>query len=60
MRDATTSAPGTCLVSKDELCVMTGADGLVIERVKPAGKGAMDAAAWLRGARLVSGTRLGS
>ena len=45
--------PGTLLASAEGPCVACGKDALLLLRVKPAGKSAMDGSAWLRGARLV-------
>lgn len=42
------------------LVVRCGVGALEIKKLKPAGKGAMDAAAWLRGARLEVGARFGA
>ncbi len=50
--------PGT-LLADDSFDVATGDGALRLIQVKPAGKGAMDAAAFLRGARLEVGARLG-
>jgi len=50
--------PGTLLSSKAGACVACGAGALELLRVKPAGKGEMDGAAWLRGARLSAGAKL--
>jgi len=52
------AAPGTVLA--DGATVACGAGALRLERVQPAGKGAMDAAAWLRGKPLAPGTVLPS
>jgi len=51
--------PGTLLASKQGACVACGSGALELVRVKPAGKGEMDGAAWLRGARLEPGAKLG-
>ena len=56
---ASRGAPGTVLEADKRLVVMAGDAPLVIERLKPAGKQAMDGASFLRGARLEAGTRLG-
>lgn len=45
-------APGALTATKDGLWVACGAGALRILRLKPAGKGELDADAWLRGARL--------
>ena len=58
-REILGAAPGTLLPSKAGACVACGSGALELLRVKPAGKGEMDGAAWLRGARLVPGARLG-
>jgi methionyl-tRNA formyltransferase len=52
--------PGTLLDARGELLVACGRGALLVRALKPAGKGRMDGAAWLRGARLAPGTRLGS
>ncbi|MBK7642669.1 MAG: methionyl-tRNA formyltransferase [Planctomycetes bacterium] len=52
------AAPGTLLASKEGPRVACGAGALELVRVKPAGKGEMDGASWLRGARLEPGARL--
>lgn len=57
--DATQAPPGT-LLDPATAHVATGAGALELQRVKPAGKGAMDARDWLRGARLPSGARFGA
>ncbi len=57
--DPTQAPPGTLLDPATAL-VATGAGALELQRVKPAGKGAMDARDWLRGARLPSGARFGA
>ncbi|MBL8863624.1 MAG: methionyl-tRNA formyltransferase [Planctomycetes bacterium] len=53
-------APGTLLAERGALLVACGRGALEIRTVKPAGKGRIDAAAWLRGARLAPGARLGA
>lgn len=55
-----TSPPGTLIASKSILRVATSDGALDLLEVKPAGKGAMDGASFLRGARLAAGTRLGA
>ncbi len=52
------AAPGTVLDARDALVVACGRGALEIRALKPAGKGRMDAVAWLRGARLAAGARL--
>jgi methionyl-tRNA formyltransferase len=52
------AAPGTVLEAGGALVVACGRGALEIRALKPAGKGRMDAAAWLRGARLAAGARL--
>jgi methionyl-tRNA formyltransferase len=52
------ATPGTVLEARGALVVACGRDALEIRALKPAGKGRMDAAAWLRGARLTAGARL--
>ena len=51
--------PGELLEVTPRCVVATGQGSLELIEVKPAGKGAMHAGAWLRGARLESGARLG-
>jgi methionyl-tRNA formyltransferase len=52
--------PGSLVVVNETPFVATG-EGLVeIRSIKPSGKGAMDAKAWLRGARLPPGVRFAS
>lgn len=52
--------PGTLLALTGRGPVIACGEGAVeVTRVKPAGKRAMDAGAWLRGARLQEGARLG-
>ncbi len=50
--------PGTLIEVSPRLVVACGTGSLELKQVKPAGKRAMDAQAWCRGARLESGTRL--
>lgn len=57
--ETTQAAPGT-LLDPATARVATGAGALELLRVKPAGKGAMDARDWLRGARLPAGARFGA
>ncbi|WP_188754693.1 methionyl-tRNA formyltransferase [Microbacterium album] len=52
------TAPGEVRPSKDGIQVGTATRPIVVERVQPAGKPAMSAADWLRGAR--GATRLGA
>ncbi|MCY2959800.1 MAG: methionyl-tRNA formyltransferase [Planctomycetota bacterium] len=52
--------PGTLLAVNPALLVACGRGALEIRALKPAGKGRMDALAWLRGARLEVGARFGS
>jgi methionyl-tRNA formyltransferase len=51
---------GTIVTTSPTLLVRCGSETLEIRRIKPAGKGAMDASAWLRGARVEVGARLGA
>ena len=51
------AAPGTLRVVDRALLVVTGAGLLEVRTLKPAGKPAMSADAWLRGARLDGGAR---
>lgn len=55
-----THAPGTLLAGANRAAaaVACGSGALELLRVKPAGKGEMDGAAWLRGARLEPPARL--
>ncbi len=53
-------APGELLEVSPGCIVATGAGSLELLTVKPAGKRAMEAGAWLRGARLEAGERLQS
>ena len=54
------SAPGTVVAVDDPAIVVASGDGaLRLERVTPAGKATMDAAAWARGQRLDVGDRVG-
>lgn len=50
--------PGTLLEVSPRVVVACGEGGLELVMVKPAGKRAMDASAWLRGARLEVGAQL--
>ena len=52
-------APGTVVGTRPALVVSCGAGALEIRALKPAGKGRMDAQAWLNGARIEVGARLG-
>lgn len=52
-------SPGAILPAKNALVVATGTRPLEIQALKPAGKGRMDGAAWLRGVRLEPGARFG-
>jgi methionyl-tRNA formyltransferase len=52
--------PGTLLATSPAMLVRCGSGALEIRKLKPAGKGAMDAAAWLRGARFDVGARFGA
>jgi methionyl-tRNA formyltransferase len=51
--------PGTVLEAQRTLLVACGSGAIEIRRLKPAGKGAMNATDWLRGARLEVGARFG-
>jgi methionyl-tRNA formyltransferase len=53
------AAAGTLLAAGAGVRVACGTGALELLRVKPAGKSEMDAAAWLRGARLEPGALLG-
>jgi methionyl-tRNA formyltransferase len=57
---AARAEPGTIVATKPALVVACGQDALEIRALKPAGKGRMDAAAWLNGARVEAGARLGA
>jgi methionyl-tRNA formyltransferase len=59
-REAVTGAPGTLVTADDRGVLVTTGDGaLRLLRVAPAGKRAMSAADWARGARLVPGDPMG-
>ena len=58
LADSQGAAPGTLLPGAQGLCVACGSGALELTRVKPAGKGEMNGADWLRGARLESGAQL--
>lgn len=49
--------PGAITVVRDELLVACGSGAVRVLRIKPAGKGELDASAWLRGARLAPDAR---
>ncbi len=51
--------PGTILALKPALIVACGAGALELRALKPAGKGRMDASAWINGARPAVGARFG-
>ncbi|MBD2871451.1 methionyl-tRNA formyltransferase [Paenibacillus arenilitoris] len=58
---AAPKAPGTVLAAGgDGIRVQTGEGVLVLKEIQPAGKKAMNAAEWLKGARLEAGTVLGN
>ncbi|WP_020615364.1 methionyl-tRNA formyltransferase [Paenibacillus daejeonensis] len=58
--DDSAAAPGTVLPgASGSLLVQTGDGALRLLTIQPAGKKAMDAEAWLQGARLPAGTRFG-
>ena len=52
--------PGTVLETRGALVVACGRGALEIRALKPAGKGPVDALAWLRGARIELGARFGA
>jgi methionyl-tRNA formyltransferase len=54
------AAPGTLAGTSPALAVRCGEGLLEIRALKPSGKAAMDASAWLRGARLEPGARFGA
>ncbi len=59
--DHSDAAPaGSLVATSPALLVRCGTGSLEIQRLKPAGKGAMDATAWLRGARIEVGARFGA
>lgn len=58
--DATGRASGRLVTTKHELFVVCGKDALQILQLKPAGKGVIDADAWLRGARIAPDALFGS
>lgn len=49
--------PGTLIEARERLVIACGAGALEVRALKPAGKGRMDALAWLRGARIETGAR---
>jgi methionyl-tRNA formyltransferase len=51
--------PGSVFADKHHVWVGSGTQPLLLERVAPAGKSWMDAAAWARGARLAPDEKLG-
>ncbi|MBN2177036.1 MAG: methionyl-tRNA formyltransferase [Demequinaceae bacterium] len=51
--------PGTLRLESGVMVVSTGTDPVELSWIAPAGKAAMDAAAWWRGARLSEGAQLG-
>ncbi|TKR21973.1 methionyl-tRNA formyltransferase, partial [Cellulomonas hominis] len=57
--DVTDLAPGAVRVGRGEVLVGTGTHAVRLGEVRPAGKRAMAAADWARGARLAEGTVLG-
>lgn len=58
--DLPAAEPGVLVEAKQRCIVACGSGALELIEVKPAGKKAMDAASWLRGARLSVGDRLAS
>lgn len=58
--ELTPRAPGSIVATKHELLVACGTGTLQVVKLKPAGKGAVDADAWLRGARLAPDARFGA
>lgn len=54
------ATPGSILEVKKSFTVAAGQGAIEIRTLKPAGKGRMDGIAWLRGARLERGARLGA
>ncbi len=59
VRSAADAAPGTLLEAGERLVVAAGEDALALTLVQQAGKRALSAADFLRGARLAAGERLG-
>lgn len=53
-------APGEVVLHESHVVVGTGTDPVLLERVQPAGKNAMDAADWWRGRRSAAPARFGS
>jgi methionyl-tRNA formyltransferase len=53
-------ASGTVACLKDAIVLGTTAGSVLIRRLKPDGKGAMDACAWARGVRTLDGSRWGA
>ncbi|MBP3961114.1 methionyl-tRNA formyltransferase [Paenibacillus lignilyticus] len=59
-RSHAAAAPGTVTNLSDEgILVQTGKGSLLLTNIQPAGKKAMDAVEWLKGARLEAGTVFG-
>ncbi|RAP78124.1 methionyl-tRNA formyltransferase [Paenibacillus montanisoli] len=59
-RGSGTAQPGTVTAVADEgIVVQTGEEALLLTLIQPAGKKAMPASEWLKGARLEAGTRFG-
>ena len=52
--------PGTVVIMSDAPFVVTGQGLVELRKLKPAGKGAMEGSAWLRGAHLEPGARFTS
>ncbi len=57
--DAPAAPPGTITETDGRVLVSTGAGSVALSSIAPSGKKWMDAAAWLRGARLAPGAQLG-
>jgi methionyl-tRNA formyltransferase len=58
--EVTELAPGEVRIGRGEVLVGTGTHAVRLGEVRPAGKKAMAAADWARGARLPESTVLGS
>ncbi len=57
---STASKPGTVLESGKRLIVATGSGALLVHRIQPEGRQAMEAVAFANGYRVATGLRLGS
>jgi methionyl-tRNA formyltransferase len=57
---SSSAAPGSILATEPELLVAAADGAVAIHVLKPSGGVRMEAAAWLRGARVAAGSRLGA